>query len=145
MLEKDVIQTRGFHNIEKDGKVIGFQFKIRSIYYRGLYASQIRPGKVTVDGEVFPKESQIWEIRGKDYTTEQMKQLRDVYWDITEPATIKIYKEGGLEQGYHEVGINFTYSSSYLPPKLQENLDPDSEVKGHEIFKRQFKKTLIMV
>ena len=37
MLEMDVIQVRGFRNIVEGGKVTGFQFRVRSTYYRGMY------------------------------------------------------------------------------------------------------------
>ena len=62
MLESNVIQYRGFHNIVEDGKVTGFQLCIRSDYYRGVWLSQLRPGKVVVDGVTYPKESVIWQI-----------------------------------------------------------------------------------
>ena len=41
MLEKDLIQTRGFHNIVQDGVVTGFQFEVRLTYYRGIFLSQL--------------------------------------------------------------------------------------------------------
>ena len=30
MLEKDPVQERGFHNVHKDGKALGFQVRFRS-------------------------------------------------------------------------------------------------------------------
>ncbi len=74
MLESNVIQYRGFHNIEKDGEITGFQVCVRSDYYRGVWLSQLRPGKVVVDGVTYPKESVIWEINGRDYTIEELAE-----------------------------------------------------------------------
>lgn len=54
-MEREVIQSVGFRNIKKDGDIIGFQFKIRLPYYRGIFLSQIRPGTLFVDGEKFEK------------------------------------------------------------------------------------------
>ncbi len=36
MLEKDPVQQRGFHNVFKGGKAVGFQVCYRSTYYRGI-------------------------------------------------------------------------------------------------------------
>ena len=68
MLEENVIQYRGFHNIIEDGQVVGFQICVRSDYYRGVWLSQLRPGKVVVDGITYPKEEVIWNINDKDYS-----------------------------------------------------------------------------
>ena len=51
-MDKQVIQSVGFRNIEENGEVTGFQLKIRLPYYRGVYLSQIRPGHLIVDGEI---------------------------------------------------------------------------------------------
>lgn len=118
MLESNVIQYRGFHNIEKDGKTVGFQICVRSDYYRGVWLSQLRPGKVIVDGVTYPKESVIWEINGKEYTIEEMAEASADFWRITDVATLKIMKEGGLAQGFHNVSVRFAASCSYMPPFL---------------------------
>lgn len=52
-MEKQVIQSVGFRNLYEDGRAVGFQLKIRLPYYRGVFLSQIKPGSLTVDGEVF--------------------------------------------------------------------------------------------
>lgn len=127
MLEKEVIQSKGFRNIVKNDQVIGFQFKARLPYYRGIYLSQLLPGTVMVDGEVFSKETVIWNIGGVDYTVEEMKTIGDIHWQVLEPAVIKIIKDGGLSQGYHDLEIGFTFTSSYMPPEMQSILDPDKE------------------
>ena len=98
MLEKEIIQQRGFRNIEKDGEVIGFQVRVRSAYYRGIYLSELFPGSMLVDGKVYPKEQVIC-----------------------------------LKQGYHDVEVRFCNMASYLPPQLQEHMDPDEELPESEI------------
>lgn len=118
MLEADVIQYRGFRNIEKDGKVVGFQICVRSDYYRGVWLSQLRPGKVVVDGVTYTKDEVIWEINGKDYTAAEMAVAGNDFWRITDVATLKIMKDGGLAQGFHNVAVRFAASCSYMPPML---------------------------
>ena len=118
MLESNVIQYRGFRNIVEDGKIVGFQICVRSDYYRGAWLSQLRLGRVIVDGVVYPKEEVIWEINGKEFTAEQMAQNSDEFWRITDVATLKIYKEGGLAQGFHDVSVRFRVIASYMPPMI---------------------------
>ena len=63
-MEKKVIQTVGFRNVIEDGKVIGFQFKVRNPYYRGVYLSQIQAGYATVDGEDIGRDDHYMAISG---------------------------------------------------------------------------------
>ncbi|MDQ0972228.1 hypothetical protein QFZ31_002106 [Neobacillus niacini] len=116
MLEKPCIQSRGFRNVERDEKIIGFQVNIRSLYYRGLWLSQLRPATVTVDGESFSGDQITWTINDVTYTQAEMANLGDVHWGLLEPATLTVAREGGLESGSHEIEVSFTYSCSYFPP-----------------------------
>ena len=126
-MEREVIQSVGFRNIKKDGKVVGFQLKIRLPYYRGVFLSQLRPGTLLIDGERFEKEDIIWHINGEDYTYEEMKTDFHTHWSVLTPAVLKVRKEGGLAQGYHDITYGFCFTSSYMPPMMQDNLDPDKE------------------
>lgn len=125
MLEKDLIQTRGFHSIKKDGRVVGVQFCVRLTYYRGIFLSQLRPQKVVLDGVVYPKDKVIWEIGGREYTCAEMEHESSVSWCPTETAVLKLYRDGGIEPGYHEITTGYKYSSSYMPPRLQEEIDSE--------------------
>lgn len=116
MLEKPCIQSRGFKNVESNGKITGFQVNIRSLYYRGLWLSQIRPATVTVDGETYSGDQITWTIDGVTFTQTEMAELGDVHWGLLEPATLTVAKEGGLKTGSHEIEVNYTYSCSYFPP-----------------------------
>lgn len=142
-MEKEVIQSVGFRNTKQDGKIAGFQLKVRLPYYRGIFLSQLRPGTLYIDGEKFEKEDLIWNIQGIDHTYEEMKQDYQTHWAVTEPAVIKVKKEGGLPQGYHDITLGFCFTSSYMPPVIQDHLDPDSEPFifmpefGHHVNKRR--------
>ena len=118
MLEKYNIQTRGFHNIEENGEVTGFQLCVRSTYYKGVWLSQIRVGDIVVDGEVFGRDKQTWIIDDVDYTPDEMEKLGNIHWHILDVATIRVQKPGGLSQGYHDVEVNFGTVGSYSPPKF---------------------------
>jgi len=105
---------RGFHNLyDENGKCWGFQFCMRTKYYKGIWLSQFRTGNVIVDGVVYPKDTLIWNIQGMDYTAEEMYDRTDIYWQVNEIATVKVPKEGGLEQGYHTVEVEFGWVCNY--------------------------------
>lgn len=126
-MERQVIQSVGFRNIKEDGAVTGFQFKVRLPYYRGIFLSQLRPGTLFVDGERFEREDIVWNIDGEDYTYEEMQTDRNTHWSVTAPAVLKVKKAGGLSQGWHSLKYGFCFTSSYMPPVVQEHLNPDEE------------------
>lgn len=143
-MEKQVIQSVGFRNIKDDkGDCTGFQFKVRLPYYRGVFLSQIRPGTLYIDGEKIEKEDIIWSIKDEDFTNEEMSSDFKTQWDVTKPAVLKVRKPGGLSQGFHDLKYGFCFTSSYMPPIIQEHLDPDTESMvfmpefGHHVNERR--------
>lgn len=136
MLEKECIQSRGFRNVTEDGAVVGFQVAFRSLYYRGVWLSQLRPATLTVDGETFSGDQISWTISGKEYEQDELAEYGDVNWPLLEPALLTVHKPGGLAQGFHDVVLEYTYSASYLPPALD---DIFGKMQG------PFKRRLIMV
>ncbi len=126
-MEKQVIQSVGFRNITENGKITGFQFRIRLPYYRGIFLSQIMPGTLYVDGETFTKDQITWCLNGEEYSNEQMSTDFKTHWNPLTCMVLKVRKEGGLKQGYHDLKYGFCFTSSYMPPILQDSLDPDKE------------------
>ena len=126
-MEKQVIQSVGFRNTKENGEVIGFQFKIRLPYYRGVYLSQLMPGTLYVDGEKFEKEEITWVLKGEEYTLDEMKEDFRTHWSPQDLMVLKVKKAGGLSQGYHDLKYGYCFTSSYMPPFLQSMLDPDKE------------------
>jgi hypothetical protein len=118
MLDRECIQSRGFRNVEINGEICGFQLKIRSLYYRGVWLSQLRPATVKVDGETFSGDQITWTISGVTYEQDEMLKLGDVFWGLLEPATLTVKKAGGLKVGSHEIEVKYEYSSSYFPPAM---------------------------
>jgi hypothetical protein len=118
MLEKDMIQSRGFKNVSRDGKVIGFQVAFKTTYYRGVYLSQLGDATVTVDGEKFAPSQITWTISGRTFTREEMAKASEVNWPYLEPAILTVNKPGGLKLGLHDVELSYQYSASYMPPAM---------------------------
>ena len=122
MLEKEMMQYRGFRNTyDENGNPNGFEVRIRTNYYRAPYLSQLRVGRVIVDDEVFLTETGdvTWVIQGKEYTAAEMAEDCEDVWPVQEAAIIRVKKPGGLSQGYHEVGVRWGYSCSYMPPSME--------------------------
>ena len=144
MVERQVIQSVGFRNLkDEDGNVTGFQFRVKLPYYRGVFLSQIRPGTLFVDGEKFEKDQITWTIKGEEFTNEEMAGDFHTHWDVTCPAVLKVKKPGGLKQGFHDLKYGFCFTSSYMPPFIQSQLDPDKESMvympelGHHVNERR--------
>lgn len=126
-MEKQVIQSVGFRNIVSDGKVTGFQLKIRLPYYRGVYLSQVKVGSLVVDGEEITKDHILWRLGGSDYTWQEMLQARQVHWHPLEIVTLIVDKPGGLQQGYHDLKYSYACTHSYMPPMMEEMMSPFKE------------------
>ena len=118
MIEYDVIQTRGFHNIEEDGQIVGFQVCFRLKAYRGIWLSMLRFEDLIVDGEVFKKEDITYRISGLDYTYDEILATGDVQMPNSKPGTLIVKKPCGLSQGYHDVQFALREIMCYIPPRV---------------------------
>lgn len=142
-MERQIIQSVGFRNVVEDGEAVGFRLKIRLPYYRGVFLSQIKPGNLIVDGEVFPKEQILWEINGAQFTFEEMRLDWHRHWHPLEPAVLIVKKPGGLTQGYHDLEYGFCCTHSYMPPMMENLSDPTKEEvvympeMGHNLHRRR--------
>ena len=149
MLEKEVIQERGFRNVRRNGQVTGFQVRYRSCYYRGVWLSMSLGFDVAVDGEKFSRDQVSVTIGGKTYTQEEMKTTSDVQWPVYEAAVLTVSKPGGLKPGLHEVEIGWGHAASYIPvemagiPRRPEAPDVDAAMRGMLPFIE--KRTLVLV
>jgi Domain of unknown function (DUF6379) len=56
MYENQMILTRGFHNVYREGHVIGFQIQVKTAYYRGTFLDIIGTFDIAVDGVKFSRD-----------------------------------------------------------------------------------------
>ena len=119
MLEKDMIQQRGFKNLHSGSTPVGFQVRIRTPYYRGIWASLLEGAEVTVDGETFSREQVKWTIGDKTYTVADLEKASNVRWPFEETAALTVPKPGGLAPGLHKVEVLMLFRASYIPESLQ--------------------------
>lgn len=115
MFEKYMICEHGFQNVVESGEIVGFQFKARLPYYRGLGISMVEDLAVTVDSERFPREALRVTLHGNTYTMDAMEQEYEDRWEFGEEGIVTVQKPGGLSHGLHRIEMADTLRISYLP------------------------------
>jgi sugar phosphate isomerase/epimerase len=119
-LERDLIQSVGFHNVREGGEITGFQFRVRMPSYRGMAASLIDgigvaiPGIVAVEPDV-----PVWTLQGQSHTLAQLWESDDLRWPLEDAAIITVPLPGGLPDGVHELSIDLRLRMSYIPQEHQ--------------------------
>jgi len=115
MFEKYMIMTRGFKNVRRDGDIEGFQFNLRTSYYRGVYLAIIAGLEVSIDKENFQADQIRVAFGGRDYTLDAMAREETARWPFGEPATVTVLKKGGLRPGQHEISVTQVIKPAYIP------------------------------
>lgn len=114
MFDSFLIRPDSLENVEKDGKIVGFRFSVRIADYRGCILSLHNGYYVEVDGVVYPREVQKFEINGKPPRSfEELKTCVWEHWDYDDEAMLYIEKEGGLAPGMHHIGLQQSILAAY--------------------------------
>lgn len=123
LFEKYVICSEGFGDVHnEDGRVVGFQVKIRLPYYRGVRLSMIDNLTVKVEGKEYSRDQLRFTISEGTFTLDEMTTMTDTYWDFGEKATITVLEENGFSRQYGanlknvSIGIflRIAYASFYV-------------------------------
>lgn len=140
MLERDLIQRRGFTNVaDASGAVTGFRLDLRMPNYRGVAGSLVEGVEVVVDGETFPPEVGVWTLQGREFTLDELRRSTDVRWAADELATVTVPRPGGLRPGPHQVAVAIRLRAPYIPAFAQPSvfraegvrvIVPDAPVTG---------------
>jgi len=118
MYEAQMILTRGFQNVHQDGQPVGFQFLLKTAYYRGTFLDLIGTIDVSVDGKAYSREQLRIGVKGRVLTMEEAAKAEDVHWDFGTPMIVTILAPGGLKPGIHEVQVTLGVNPSYVPVGL---------------------------
>lgn len=116
MLDANMIQTTGFRNHD-DGS--GFSVRIRSPYYRGIWTNLLDGAVVTVDGERFEASEVEWNLGGKRSSLSELQEAADRRWPVEEAAELTVKRAAPLGVGPHEVAVELSVITSYIPEELQ--------------------------
>jgi len=90
-------------DLDKDGKIDGFQFDIANPFYTAEPVSSARGLNVTVDSEKIDPDRISFVLRDQRIGIKDMLTLYEVSWGFGEVASVYIEKSGGLKKGSHEV------------------------------------------
>ena len=115
MFDKYTVLVREFQNVEDNGRVVGFQLKVRIAYYRGVFLPLIGGFDVAVDGQRFDQRQLQLSIGGRTYTMEELGKEETARWSFGEAATLTILHPGGLKPGTHDVEVVQTVFPGYMP------------------------------
>ncbi len=122
MLEEQLIQTFGFRNVGPEDARTGFQLRIRSPYYRGLWANLIERPTVLVDDEEFDGDRIRWGLPAGEYAFRELQESTDVRWPMGKAAVLTVPRDGGLSRGIHDVTLVLRLRMSYIPEELQPSI-----------------------
>ena len=115
MFDRYLICEDGFANVFEDGKVAGFQLKVRITYYRGVALSLVEGFDVTIDGKKYRRDRMRFSVGDRSFTLDEMETAVNDRWEFGEPATLTIFEPGGLAPGKHEIEVFEHLRISYLP------------------------------
>lgn len=119
MLERTHIQSTGFRNVGPEGARTGFEVRLRQANYRSSRLSLIEGVDITVDGVVYPAQSNCYRFGDREYTLAEMNEETQVRLYIGDYFTVIVPREGGLTRGVHLVSSAIRYRHPYFPPEFQ--------------------------
>lgn len=131
MFDNFLIREDSLENVEENGKVVGFKFAVRIADYRGTFLSLHNGYYVKVDGEVFPREKQKFEINGKaPRSFEELKTCVYEHWNYDDEGILYVEKEGGLAPGNHAIDLQQSILAAYGYRKTDEEWVKNPPVPG---------------
>ncbi len=119
MFEPYVICDDGFENVEKDGKIIGFQLKTRIAYYRGVPLSMIDGIELHVDDALVDSEKIRFTVGDETFKLKEMETVTSTKWEFGQKATIFVEQPGGLKKGEHKITLKQVTRVAYYPFPLE--------------------------
>lgn len=111
----DVVVSDSLKNYYVNGEKMGYQFDIRLSYYRGHFLSVIDEFAVKVDDDEVPNERIKFCINGKEFSPCELDKCYTEFWQITKPATIRVFSPNGLSKGEHKIDVTLFFRSPYMP------------------------------
>jgi hypothetical protein len=92
-------------DINKDGKVDGYQFDIANPFYTAESIASVNDVKIKVDQEDIPSEKIKLIVRGQQIKMEDAKTMNEVWWGFGEVISVFIEKNGGIIKGKYELDV----------------------------------------
>ena len=128
MSPRHMFNPEGFRNITKDGKIIGFQFDMKILYYRGITLSILRNIEVNIDGVGYLREDIRFTVNNETFTLDEMRTVISNRWLFGQYATVSVMAENGPSRGKHHLQCIQTIAPSYMPCILTGSGEYDFEI-----------------
>lgn len=128
MSPRHMFNPEGFRNITKDGEIIGFQFDMKILYYRGITLSILRNIEVNIDGVGYLREDIRFTVNNETFTLDEMRTVISNRWLFGQYATVSVMAENGLSRGKHHLQCTQTIAPSYMPCILTGSGEYDFEI-----------------
>jgi hypothetical protein len=119
MFEPYVISDDGFENVNKNGKIIGYQLKTRIAYYRGVPLSMVDKIELVVDDVLVLSDKIHFTVGEETFTLKEMETVTSTKWEFGQQATIFVDQPGGLKKGEHKIFLSQTTRVAYYPFPLE--------------------------
>lgn len=120
MFDSNVFIEGSCHNVEKEGKIIGYEMETNITYYRGIPLSMVNYIKVETDGVEVEREKIRFTSDHIDwFTLDEMETVSEIKWEYDQRATIRVLQEGGLPEGKHRVQLTVCTRTAYIPFPLE--------------------------
>ncbi len=111
--ENRVINEERFFNLTLNNKKVGVNIGIALNYYRGLHLSCLQELKVKIDNQEIPSYLILFNLNGKKFNLNELKDMHQEYWGIKEIANLQIFNNG-LEEGEHNIEIEMYLKTPYM-------------------------------
>lgn len=111
----DTVCDGSLKNTYVNGKKMGYEFQIRLSNYRGHFLSCIQELSISVNGEDIESNDFTFALNDKEFMLSQLPSLITEFWNVLDPATIKVYKPGGLESGEYKIDLTLLLRIPYMP------------------------------
>lgn len=104
LLHDNVITNRRINLGHKE--LEGFSFSLYQPWYKASPVGMIHDIHVVVDGETVPREDIHLILKGgQRVMLYNARTIQDIWWNIVEPITVFVPREGGLPAGDHELEV----------------------------------------
>ncbi len=115
MLDNYLVRKDSLENVyDEAGVAVGFKFAVRNANYRGVYLSLHNGYFIKMDGIVYPRELQRFEINGQPPRTfEEIKLCVHEHWDYDDEGIVYVAKPGGLVSGMHTLEFQQSVLAAY--------------------------------
>lgn len=110
---KILICKDDIRNTVVDQTIVGYEFAIKYPSYRGVFLSCIEELKFKIDGSEIPKENIRLEVNGKQFLIDELPECFKEYWFVRDKGTVKVFQDGGIKSGIHELNVYMKHRVPY--------------------------------